>query len=62
MRLAASDKETSNVVPKRQADPQSQTGRLSLQGVRVRDEEKEENLLSEEGQGMTLAKARRRNV
>jgi hypothetical protein len=37
-------------VPKGKADPRRQTGRLSLQGMWRRFEEKEEIVLAEEGQ------------
>jgi hypothetical protein len=56
MSFAVCDKETCNVLPKGKADSESQTRRLSVQGVRVRHEEKEKNLFSEEGQGMISRK------
>lgn len=37
-------------LPKRKTDPQSQAGRLALQGVRRRGVEKEEALRAEEGE------------
>jgi hypothetical protein len=49
MRGVIRDKETIDVVPERKTDSQSQTRRLSLQGVLVCIEEKEETLPSEEG-------------
>jgi hypothetical protein len=52
MRLAARDKENDDVVFERQADSQSQTGRVSLQRVRRGGEEKEESLQSEGGEGL----------
>jgi hypothetical protein len=50
MRLTACDKENNDVVLERQADSQSQTGRVSLQRLRRRGEEKEESLQSEESE------------
>jgi hypothetical protein len=51
LRFALRDKETSDVVPKRQANSKSQAGRLSLQGMRVRHEEEVKDLSSKKGQG-----------
>jgi hypothetical protein len=37
-------------LPEGETDSEGEAGRFSLQGVRIRDEEKEEDLLSEEGE------------
>jgi hypothetical protein len=50
MRGATGDKETFDAVPEGETDSQSQTGRLSLQGMLVCIEEKEKALPSEEGE------------
>ena len=50
MRDVAYDKETFDVVPEGETDSQSQTGRLSLQGVWLRSQAEEETLQSEKGE------------
>jgi hypothetical protein len=50
LRARSSFRGTCNVLPKRQTDPQSQAGRLSLQGLRVRYVQKEEDLQAEKSE------------
>jgi len=49
MRHVTRNKESGNVVPEGKTDSDSEARRLSLQRMRLRDEEKEKDLLSEEG-------------
>jgi hypothetical protein len=50
LRARSSFRGIRNDVPKRQADPQSQARRLSLQGLRVRYVQKEEDLQAEKSE------------